>query len=172
MKLAETRYDNAETGCCARLDRAAWEEREFEWKDKPFLKDHVRALMHVPINMGSVMERDQAAIEAAEAYPEVPLWLSDEVSPWRSDLYLAVDHPVPGTETVTLSGRYLTKVFEGPYRDIGQWMRAMDTFVEGRGLRTKRRLSYYATCPACAKHFGKNQVVLFAEVEPKGAGGG
>ena len=27
MKLSETRYDNAETGCCARLDRSVWDEK-------------------------------------------------------------------------------------------------------------------------------------------------
>jgi len=164
MRLAETTYDNAETGCCARLDVAKWDAREFEWKDKLFLKDHIRAVMHIPLNTGAVMARDQHAIEAAAAYPDDPLWLSDEVSPWGSDIYIAVDHPVPNTETVTLSGRFLTKVFEGPYRDIGKWIKAMDAYVEARGEHTRRHLFYYATCPKCAKHFGKNQVVLFAEV--------
>ena len=164
MKLAETKYDNAETGCCARLDAAKWDGKEIEWKDKLFLKDHIRAVFHVPINMGSVMGRDQKAIEDAAAYPEDPIWLSDEVSPWGSDVYVAVDHPVPGTETIKLSGKFVTKAFEGPYRDIGKWLRAMDAFVSGKGHRTKRHLFYYATCPNCAKTFGKNQVVVLSEV--------
>lgn len=164
MKLAETSYDNSETGCCARLDAAKWNERALEWKDKPFLKDHVRAVLHIPINTGAVMGRNQKAIEAAAAYPEEPLWLFDEVSPWGADVYIAVDHPVPGTETVRLSGRFLTKVFEGPYRDVGQWIKAMDAYVGTGGYRTKRHLFFYATCPRCAKRLGRNQVVLFAEV--------
>jgi hypothetical protein len=57
MRLAETNYDNAETGCCARLDPAQWEGRMFEWKDKLVLKDHVRALFHVPINMATVLTK-------------------------------------------------------------------------------------------------------------------
>ncbi len=164
MKLADTSYDNAETGCCARLDVAKWDGRTIEWTDKLFLKDHIRAVMHIPLNTGAVMGRDQRAIEEAAAYPEEPLWLSDEVSPWGSDVYIAVDHPVPGTETVTVSGTFLTKVFDGPYRDIGKWIQAMDAYVGRAGYRVKRHLFYYATCPACAKHFGKNQVVVFAEV--------
>lgn len=164
MKLADTNYDNRETGCCARLDEAKWNEREFVWKDKLFLKDHIRAVMHIPLNMGSVMARDQKAIEDAAAYPEDPLWLSDEVSPWGSDVYVAIDHSVANTETVALSGKYVTKVFEGPYRDIGKWLRAMDAYVDAKGYTTKRHLFYYATCPNCAKRFGKNQVVLFSEV--------
>jgi hypothetical protein len=135
-----------------------------EWKDKPFLKDHVREVFHMPVNMGSVMARDQKAIKDAGAYPEEPLWLSDEVSPWGSDVYVAVDHPVPNTETVLLTGKFLTKVFEGPFRDIGKWVKAMDDWVASRGHQVQRHLFYYATCPKCAKRFGKNQVVLFAQV--------
>jgi hypothetical protein len=164
MKLAQTRYDNAETGCCARLDVAKWNDQQLVWKDKLFLKDHVRAVFHLPINFGSVMGRDQKVIEEAAAYPEDPLWLSDEVSPWGSDLYIAVDHAVPGTETVPLSGTFITRVFEGPFRDIAKWLKEMDAYVTARGYDTTRHLFYYATCPNCAKRFGKNQVVLFAQV--------
>jgi hypothetical protein len=165
MKLAEANYDNSETGCCARLDAAKWDDKEFVWKDKLFLKDHIRAVFHIPINMGAVMGRDQKVVEDASAYPEEPLWLSDEVSPWGSDLYVAVDHAIPGTETVTLSGKFVTKVFEGPYRDVGKWLKAMDAFVSAKGYETKRHLFYYAICPKCASQFGKNQTVLLSQVE-------
>ena len=164
MKLAETHYDNAETGCCARLDVAKWDGCTFEWKDKLFLKDHIRAVMHIPLNTGTVMGRDQRVIEDAAAYPQDPLWLSDEVSPWGSDVYIAVDHPVPDTETVSLSGTFMTKVFEGPYRDVGKWIATMDAYVADAGHTVKRHLFFYATCPGCAKKFGKNQVVVFAEL--------
>ena len=164
MKLEQTNYDNAETGCCARLDAAKWDERVFEWKGKPFLKDHIRALMHIPLNYGSVISRDHAAIEKAEAYPEDPLWLSDEVSPWGSDLYVAVDRDVPKATMERISGRFLTKVFDGPYRDVGKWMKEMEHRVAEKGEKLDRVYSFYATCPKCAKYFGKNQVVLFAKV--------
>jgi hypothetical protein len=55
MKLAETNYDNKETGCCASLDEARWESQEFVWKDKPFVKDHIREFLHVPLNFGQVL---------------------------------------------------------------------------------------------------------------------
>jgi hypothetical protein len=164
MKLADTNYDNAETGCCARLDVAKWDGRKIVWKDKLFLKDHIRAVFHIPINMGKVMGRDQQMIEDAAAFPEEPLWLLDEVSPWGSDVYVAIDHAVPGAETVRLSGTFITKAFEGPYRDIGKWIREIDSAVEEMGYETKRHLFYYATCPNCANVFGRNQVVVFSEV--------
>jgi hypothetical protein len=164
MKLAQTAYDNAETGCCARLDPVQWDERELFWHEKPFLTDHIRSFFHVPLNFGSVMARDHASIEAAEAYPEQPFWLSDEVSSWGSDVFVAVDRNVPGARMVRLSGAFLTKVFEGPYRNARQWVREMDSFVRDRGRTMDKVYFFYATCPKCAKRFGKNQVVLVAQV--------
>lgn len=168
MKLSETRYDNTETGCCAKLDRSVWDEKTFEWKDKLFLKDHMRAFQHIPLNYGSVISRDNAAIEQAEAYPERPLWLTEEVSPWGSDIYVAVDRDVPNAFMTRLSGQFMSKVFEGPYRNIGKWIHAMEEFVAASGRSIEKTYFFYATCPKCAKHFGKNEVVLFAQV---GGGG-
>lgn len=164
MKLAETRYENSETGCCARLDVEQWNEKELNWEDQQFLKDHIRAFLHMPLNFGSVISRDHQALERAAAYPQVPFWLTDEVSPWGSDIYVATDRPVPGAEMVSFSGTFLTKVFEGPYRDVGRWIQEMTRYVVSRGRTLSKVYFYYATCPKCAKHFGKNQVVLFAKV--------
>ena len=72
MKLEQTNYDNSETGCCARLDTTLWDERELEWEDKPFLKDHIRSFLHIPFNFGAVISRDHAVVQQAEAYPEEP----------------------------------------------------------------------------------------------------
>ena len=164
MKLADVKYDNVETGCCAKLDTERWDEHEFTWENKRFLKDHVRSVFHIPINFGSVMARDHTAIEAEEGYPTEPLWLTDEVSPWRSDVYVAVDREIPGMEMDALTGTYVTRVFEGPYRNVGKWTQAMKEFVAAKGRDVEKMYYYYATCPKCAKHYGKNQVVLFAKV--------
>lgn len=165
MKLAETKYDNKETGCCARLDEARWEGQSFEWKDKPFIKDHIWELLHVPLNFGSVMARDHAAIEQAQAWAPEPLWLVDEVSPWGSNIFIATDRTVPGKPTETLSGSFMTKVFEGPYKDIGTWIAQTEAFVFAQGKDVDKLYFFYATCPKCAKHYGKNQVVVFAKVK-------
>jgi hypothetical protein len=164
MKLAQTNYDNSETGCCARLDRDKWDEREFEWTDKPFLEDHIRAFLHVPLNYGSVISRDHAAVEDAAAYPADPLWLTEEVSPWGSEVYVALDREIPHAKVTKISGKFLTKVFEGPYRDAGKWAHQMEDYVRSRGQTPLRLLFFYATCPKCAKRFGRNEVVLFAQV--------
>ncbi len=169
MKMSETKYDNSETGCCARLDPAIWDDQTFEWNDKPFLKDHIRAFAHIPLNFGSVMRRDHTAIERAGAYPERPLWLSDETSPWGSEIYVAVDRDVPNATLAKLSGTFVSKVFEGPYRNARKWIAEMRKHMEAKGRRMSHLYFFYATCPKCARRFGKNQVVLFAQVDERAA---
>lgn len=165
MRLKEAHYDNSETGCCAKVDVALWDNRELEWHNKLFVRDHIRSFLHIPLNFGSVISRDHAAIEEAEAYPLHPIWLTDEVSPWGADIFVAVDREVPGAKMEKLSGTFLTRVYDGPYRDVGKWSEDMAEYAKSKGKSARRMFSFYATCPKCAKHYGKNQVVMFAQVD-------
>ena len=88
--------------------------------------------------------------------------LGEELSAWRSDLYIETTKDVPDAEMVHLSGTYLTKVFEGPFRDAPKWEHEMQRFVAGRGKHADKIYLGYTTCPACAKAYGENYVVLFA----------
>jgi hypothetical protein len=115
------------------------------------------------------MTRNLAAVEKAEAFPEQPMWLTDESSPWGSDVYLAVDRAVPDTALVRLSGTFMTRVFEGPYRNLGRWIDEMKRHVAGKRRRLVHLYFFYATCPKCARRLGVNQVVLFAQVEDAAA---
>lgn len=164
MRLADTSYDNSATGCCAPLNREVWDRKEWSWTDKPFLHDHVHALLHVPLDFGKVMGRDQAIIEAAEAWPKDPFWLSDEVSPWGSELYTAVERDISGQKMTRMSGTFLSRVFEGPYAHIAQFHQEMTDWVSQQGKRVEKLYTFYATCPKCQEKLGKNEMVLFAKV--------
>lgn len=152
------------TGCCLPFDPAPWNEKELTWWNKLFVKDHVRCLFHVPLNIGARMARNQRLIDAAQAAPSQPLMLSDESSPWGAELYIDVTHPVPGAQMTTLSGTFLTKVYEGPYRDTGKWAQDMRRHVAEKGHELEQLYFAYTTCPRCAKAYGKNYVVVFAKV--------
>lgn len=151
------------TGCCDPFDPDPWDEKEITWDKKLFLKDHVKSVLHMPVNMDKVMKRDMEKIERADAKGE-QIMLSDEKSSWGSDIYIAVKKEVPDAEMATLSGTFLTKVFEGPYKDTGKWIKEMKAFVDARGKKMKKLYFSYTTCPACAKAYGKNYVVLFAQI--------
>ncbi|MBI2909732.1 MAG: hypothetical protein HYX92_19000 [Chloroflexi bacterium] len=160
----DTLYEQAETGCCPRFNPEPWDEKEIAWQDKLFLKDHVRAFLHIPLNFGKVMVKDMERIKAADALPPEPLMLSDDKSLWGSDIYIAVGKEVPGAEMTRISGAFLSKVFEGPYKDVPKWMKAMNAYVAAKGKQPRKLYSFYTTCPKCAKAYGKNYVVMLAEV--------
>ena len=155
----------SETGCCPRFDPEPWDEKEFQWDDKLFIKDKVRCLFHIPLNFGKAMIRCMEKMEKADAYTrESPIVLSDHTSPWNMDLYIEVSKDIPNTENAKFSGTYLSKVFEGPYKNARIWCKEMPQWTSNKGKERKRQLIYYTTCPKCAKHYGKNYVVYFAQV--------
>jgi hypothetical protein len=153
-----------ETGCCPRFDPKKWKKGTITWKNKPFVKAHVRSFMHIPLNMGKMVTGSLEKMKAAGAKNPDNIMLTDEKSMWGADIYIAVDREVPGAEMAHLSGTFLTKVFEGPYSKAGQWAREMEEFVRSKGKMLKKLYFSYTTCPRCAKAYGENYVVLFAQV--------
>jgi len=159
-----TPNETSETGCCPRFDPEAWEEKEITWTEKLFVKDKIRSLLHIPLNFGQVMVKNMEKIQEAEASAKDVIVLSGEESMWGSNIYIAVEKDFTGAEVVKISGTFLTKVFEGPYKDMGKWIRDMNTFVASKGKTAKKMFFYYTTCPKCAKVYGKNYVVILSEV--------
>jgi hypothetical protein len=152
--------------CCPKFDPKPWEGKTFTWKNKLFVKDTVRSFFHMPLNMGSVVQRMHKKVEDAKAQPAMKDWilLSDECSAWKSDQYMTVTKEVPGAENVRISGTFMTKVFEGPYREAKTWYTEMLDYVKSKGNKAEKLYFYYTTCPKCAKKYGKNYVVVFAEI--------
>ncbi len=161
-------YDMSDnpTHCCPRFKPEGWDGAQLHFKDKLFVKAKTLALFHIPLNMGAVYPRTFKAIEDAGALDENDLIvLSYDPSPWRGEHYFSVSKQVEGQEMVRLSGDYLTKVFEGPYKNAPQWEQQMQQWVASQGRTTKKVYFFYTTCPKCAKVYGKNYVVAVAEVE-------
>jgi hypothetical protein len=160
-KEGETHMTTQETTeCCPKFEPAPWDDKQITWQDKLFLKDRVRSFLHIPLNFGAVMKRSMAAIQAAGAVPDEVIVLSDENSLWGADVYIAITKEIPGARTSTLSGTFVTKVFEGPYQNMRKWVEEMKTFVQGKGRALQKLFFFYTTCPKCAKKWGKNYVVI------------
>ncbi len=152
------------TGCCEPFDPKPWEDKTITWKEKIFVKDHVTSFLHIPLDMGKKIIKNMGLIEKAKAQAPYQLMLTDEKSLWGSDIYIDVAKSVPGAEMATLSGTFLTKVFEGPYQNVGKWAKEMQEYVASNGKVLKKIYFSYTTCPGCAKVYGKNYVVLFAQI--------
>ena len=154
-----------ENVCCPPFDPTPWEDKLFEWKDKKFVKDSVFTMFYMPMNFGKVMRRLDRKIRESEA--SIPDWLclSDHTSKWNMDVYLAVDKEIEGVENTSLCGKFYSKVYEGNFKETGNWCKDFEAVSKSKGLHIKKWFMWYTTCPKCAKKYGKNYVPIIAEVE-------
>ena len=152
------------TQCCPRFEPEPWDDKIVTWEKKLFLRDRVVSFLHIPLNFGAVMKRSMTSIEAAGATPDEVVVLSDENSLWGADVYIAIAKDIPGARTTTLSGTFLTKVFEGPYRNMRNWVEDMKSFAKSKGKVLQKLYFFYTTCPKCSKKYGKNYVVILAQL--------
>jgi len=152
--------------CCPPFDPSPWDNREIVFENRRFLRDRVTSFLHIPLNFGSVMTRMVEKIEGAGAKSETMMVLSDDNSPWGSDVYVEIAGDVPDGRMETLSGTFLSRVYEGPFSRMGEWMRDMHGAVAKKGLTAQKLYTWYTTCPKCAKKYGKNHVVLLARLHP------
>lgn len=155
-------YDQDE--CCPRFDPQPWDNCELTWSNRRFVKDRVTSFLHIPLNFGAVMKRNVGLIHAAGAFPETVVTLSDENSLWGADVYIEVTREIPGAQMVTISGTFISRVFEGPYRNVRHWVAEMKKYVQDKGKSIRKLYFFYTTCPKCAKKYGKNYVVILAQV--------
>jgi len=157
---------NQEKICCPEFNPDLWDNKEINWQDKMFIKEKTCSFFYVPLNMGSMMTRAWNKVEKAGASPEMKDWalLSRDLSPWKCEHYLAVNKEVPDSDNVKLSGTFLTKVFEGPYREVKNWHKEMQKIAEERKVDISEIYFYYTTCPKCIKKWGKNYVVGFLKI--------
>jgi hypothetical protein len=153
-----------EQECCPKFDPASWDEKVFNWDNKKFIKDKVFTLFYMPINFGAVMIRMNKNLEKVGAKMLDGLCLSDHISMWKMDLYLAVDKEIPGADNVTLSGQFFSKVYEGAFKDTGKWTKDFEDYAKGQKIEVKKMYMWYTTCPKCAKKYGKNYVVIVGQI--------
>jgi hypothetical protein len=155
--------------CCPAFDPAPWDGKTHVWKDKPFIKDSIPVFFHIPWPpmIRRLMTRMWTKVALADAMPELSefLALATDPTPWRSEWYMTTVKEVPGAENVTLTGTFLSKVFDGPYNAVPKWIKAMDRWLADQGKKARKYYFHYTSCPKCAKIRGHNFVVAFAQVE-------
>lgn len=155
---------NRNAECCPKFDPISWEGKIFDWDEKKFIKDKVFTLFFMPVNFGSVIRKMVEKVDKTGAGTPDWLCLSDHTSKWNMDLYLAVDKEILNAENVTLSGKFLSKVYEGPFKDTGKWCKDFESYTKKNGFEVKKWYMWYTTCPKCAKKYGKNYVVVIGQL--------
>ena len=151
--------------CCPKFDPTPWDDVNFDWNNKLFVKSSVFTIFYMPVNFGSVMKKlDKKILDAGADWSE-GICLSDHTSSWNMDLYVSVDNNVPSLENHLMSGKFYSKVYEGPFRDTGKWFKDFEKILAEKGYAKNKIYAWYTTCPRCAKKYGKNYVVLLTKVE-------
>jgi hypothetical protein len=150
--------------CCPKFDPIPWDGKIFEWNQKKFIKENVTTFLNMPLNFGGVMKKLDEKIQHAAATTPDNVCLSDHTSKWNMDVYLSVDKEIPGAKNTTLSGKFLSKVYEGPFQDTGKWCKDFEQFATSKEVKITKWYMWYTTCPKCAKKYGKNYVVIMAKI--------
>jgi len=157
--------EKKEPVCCPPFDPAPWHDKVFEWDNKKFIRDRIMTFFFMPLNFGQKMKKlDNLVTRAGGLFPDA-MSLSDHISKWSMDIYMAVDKDIPGVENTTLSGKFFSRVYEGPFSDTGKWCKDSEDVAKARDLSIKKWYMWYTTCPKCAKKYGKNYVVIITQVD-------
>jgi hypothetical protein len=154
--------------CCSEFNPTIWNNKKHEWQNKLFLRDSVPELFHIPLPgaFGKTVTRMMKKIEDADAVVDTKeyLLLAHDLSPFKSELLITIAKDIPGVDVVKLTGTFLSRVFDGPYSQIPKYIHEMDHYLVSLKMKAKGYYFHYAYCPNCAKKYGHNYIVAFAEV--------
>ncbi len=147
---------------CPRLDPAQWEGTRHAWKDRPFVVEPYRAIAHIPLGITGKLERIMPDLKARGLLADPVQVLFRNERFFGGELWIALSREEPGLATRRISGEFLSKYFEGQYRQAGQWYRQAAEACRAAGTEAAELLAWYATCPKCAEKLGHVQAVIFA----------
>ncbi len=155
--------------CCPEFKPEKWDKKGWVWDQKKFVTDSLPTLFHMPFPpmIGRKITRMWKAVEgsgAAALDKEDSLVLFRDPSAFRSEIYISVEKDVPGECNVAISGNFVSRVFDGGYNAVPGFIKAMDQYLAELGKKAKDYYVHYAYCPKCARKFGHNYLILFAQV--------
>lgn len=161
--------NNNKEECCPLFNPDKWNEKTFNWENKQFIKETIPTFFHIPFPpmIGSKITKMWKLAEDSGktlASKEDTLVLFADPSPFKSEIYISVTGEVPGAENVKISGTFISKVFDGPYNAVPKFIKQMDEYLGARNKKAKKYYVHYAYCPGCAKKYGHNHMILFAEI--------
>lgn len=156
---------NSETGCCPRFDPTPWDHQTFILDNMRFAKASTRSFLHMPLNLGKVFTKTQSLIDASKANHESGyLILSQDVSNWKAHHYFRVSKDVAGLKMTSLSGTFMTKVFDSDFKNFPKIINEFKDYIKSEGHIMKDFFIFYTTCPNCAKQYGHNYMVFFGRI--------
>ena len=85
---------------------------------------------------------------------------------WSSQVFVLATKDVSEATMAKMPGKFLTKVYQGPYSEVAKWIKDMQSHVNAtKGQESTRILAWYPYCPKCIKVHGENFVVMLALID-------
>ena len=134
-----------------------------------FIKETMPTLFHIPFppmigskitKMWKLAENSKANLDNKD---DILILFTDPTA-FKSEIYLSVKDNIPKANNVTLSGTFISKVFDGDYNAVPKFIKQMDQYLNTINKKAKKYYIHYAYCPKCAKKFGYNYMIFFAEI--------
>jgi hypothetical protein len=155
--------------CCPTFHPEKWDDKTHHWNHKKFIKASVPTLFHIPLppmigkRVTKMMKMAEDSKKLSDNKEEILLLFNDP-SAFKSDMYLSVADNILGAVNTTLSGTYLSKVYDGAFNAVPKFIKQMDSYLAKQDRKARDYYVHYAYCPKCAKEAGHNYMVLFAQV--------
>jgi hypothetical protein len=165
--------NNQNDECCPEFKVEKWDKKIFNWNNKQFIRETLPTLFHMPFPpmIGKKITKMMSLATSAkkiDAKKDEVLILFQDPSAFKSNIYLSVTGNVSGANNVKISGTFMAKVYEGPYKAIPKFVKEMNIYLEKEGRKVPKNDEYYihyAYCPKCEKKYGHHYMILFAQVE-------
>jgi hypothetical protein len=150
------------------FNKESWDDVEFIWNNKPFIRSSVPEVLHLPI-VDSIETVNQTLLHKALRLNAIPddneaLILRHPISAWKEEVLLSVTHPVADNDYVEISGTFRSKVFEGKKSQLRSFLRQMNEFLT---FRNERAVTYYINRVEPTSHEKKEEMhtyVIIAQV--------
>lgn len=161
--------DDKNQECCPLFRPEKWDNKTFTWENKTFIKDAMPTLFHIPFPpmINKKMTKLWNMVEKSnkmEVNKDDTLILFHDPSPFMSEIFISTVGPVPQANNINLTGTFVAKVFDGNYSDVPKFMKLMDEYLSKEGKKAKDYFIHYAYCPKCAKKYGNNYMIFFAQI--------
>jgi len=162
-----------EQECCPRFNSKKWDKKTFIWRNKKFIKETIPTFFHIPFPpmIGSRIAKMCKLIEKSKAKfqkKEDVLVLFRDTSAFKSEIYISVIGKILNANNVNISGKFMTKTFDGEYNAVPKFVKHMNKYLKEKGKKIPKHSDYYihyAYCPKCAKKYGHNAMILFARIK-------
>jgi hypothetical protein len=159
---------NSEEVCCPFFKVEKWDEVKQRWINKPFLKDSVPQLFHIPLpgTYAKTIGRMWGKATKANAAPprDSFLLIAHDPSPFRGELFMEITRDIPDADVVKLSGIFYSKVFEASFNEIPVCLKKMKDLLSKNHLVSQKDYVYFPYCPKCSKKYGHKYVVIISQV--------